>query len=75
MAHLDLLKTISLPVYCDGSLVKDSQGKVIATATDSFVASAMAQLINFGEDGAKALNESYEARQAGIAKLLKRIHK
>ena len=48
MHHLDLLRTVHLPVSPDGRLIKNSFGVVIAETTDITTAIALAELINLG---------------------------
>lgn len=68
--HLDLLRTIHLPVTSDGRNVKNSFGVIIATASDDITAHAIAEMINMAEPAARAKNEAYEEQQRGLAAML-----
>ena len=72
MHHLDLLRTVHLPVSPDGRLMKNSFGVVIAETTDITTAIALAELINLGRAPAEELNRQHEAREAGASAMFAR---
>jgi hypothetical protein len=73
MAHLDLLKTVHLPVSADGRNIKNSFGVIIAEATEQVTAHALAQLINLGQAGAEDLNRVHQEAEAKKNKLFGRM--
>lgn len=70
MADLYLTRTIHLPVTADGRTVKNSFGVVIAHCANSFVAEAMARIMNLGHDAAKAHDAEIDAREERVSRLL-----
>ena len=66
MSHLDLIHTVHLPVGAVGCTVRNSFGVTICEATDSFMATAIAELMNLGQDGAEAKNAAYSERESRI---------
>lgn len=63
MSHLDLLKTVHLPVTADGKTLKNSFGVVIGSAKDIATAEAMAQLLNLARQAAEAQQREYDAAE------------
>lgn len=63
MSHLDLLKTVHLPVTADGTTLKDSFGVVIGSAKDIATAEAMARLLNLARPAAEARQREYDAAE------------
>lgn len=67
--HLDLLRTIHLPLSTDGCAIKNAFGVTIATALDPITAHAIAELANLGRAGAEEQNRKYEDQQRRAARL------
>lgn len=70
MHHLDLLATIHCPVTAQGNSIVNSFGVICATANNSFLATAIAEMINLAIPAAQARNEEYETRESAKARML-----
>jgi predicted MFS family arabinose efflux permease len=70
MSHLNLLATIHTPVSAVGKQIVNSFGVTIATATDTWQATAIAALINLGAPGAQAENDAYDRKEALLRGIL-----
>lgn len=68
MSFLYLTRTVHMPVKAVGLSILNSFGIEIATTTDSFTATAMAELINMASPLAKAMEDEHEAKDASFAR-------
>lgn len=72
MSHLDLLKTVHLPVTADGKALKNSFGVAIGSAKDIATAEAMARLLNLSQPAAEAEQRAYEEAEGRKARMFAR---
>lgn len=70
MTFLHLVRTVHAPVTALGQDIKNSFGVTIATATDSFIATAIAALINHGVPAATQEELRYEGQQDSLRDIL-----
>lgn len=70
MPHLNILATVHCPVEAVGKEIRNSFGITVATCTDTWVASAIAALINHGVPAAQADHERHLAQEDRIRSLM-----
>lgn len=73
MAFHDILTTVHAPVTAQGANIVNSFGVVVATVNgDSFLAAALAELINLGVPAAETKRNEYHARELAKARMMRR---
>lgn len=70
MSFLYLTRTVRMPVRAVGCTLLDREQREIATAPDTFTATAMADLINMAEPIALAREAKHEAEQTSLSNAL-----
>ena len=65
-------RTVQTPVRASGAVVLNRHDEIVATTETSFMASALADLINLGAVEAAKAEAGYDAAQRGLASYLLR---
>lgn len=71
MSYLNLLATVHCPVTAVGKEVRNSFGITIATCTDTWTATAMVALINYGVPSAEDEHSKYLEREDKLHSILR----
>jgi hypothetical protein len=70
MSYLDVIATVQTPVTANGAIVQNRNGEAIAMCDNSFMATAIADLINKGVPAAEAEGVRHAERQQRLADLV-----